>query len=109
MDHGVIDQRSLAMAAIIARRIRENPRLLEVADENLDRWLAICAPNSRPALMEWKGILKRGLDETLKTLCTEDERSTRLRQSSPFAGEEFITRAERTDLILRSWGKHPAN
>ena len=104
MDHETIDQRSFAMAEIIAGRITENPRLLEIANENLDRWLAKCAPNSRPVLLEWKSILECGVAAAVRTLRGEDERSTRLRQSSPFAGEEFITRAERTELILR-YGK----
>ena len=89
------------MAGIIAQRLRENPGLINEAMANLDRWLAACSPNTRPALMEWKQILERGLEPALETLCGEDEVSTRLRQSSPFAGEEFITRKERTDLILR--------
>ena len=101
MKHEIIDQRSLAMAEIIARRIAENPQLLDLAMENLDRWLTTCSAGSRPALLEWKKVLKSGVDAAIETLRGEDERSTRLRQSSPFAGEEFITRAERTDLILK--------
>jgi hypothetical protein len=108
MDHETIDQRSLAMAKIIAARITENPDLLDLANENLDRWLAECAPNSRPALLEWKSILESGVAAAVSTLRAEDERSVRLRQSSPFAGEEFITRAERTDLILRFAKCHTA-
>ncbi len=101
MGHDVIDQRSLAMAKIIANRILENPGLLNAAKKNLDRWLVTCAPNSRATLMEWKAILESGVGSTIEVLGGQDERSTRLRQSSPFAGEEFITRAERSDLILR--------
>jgi len=101
MQHEVIDQRSHAMAEIIAARIAANPALLRVANENLDRWLARCAPNSRAVLLEWKSIIESGLDATIEVLRGEGERNIRLRQSSPFAGEEFITRAERTDLILK--------
>ena len=93
------------MAKIIAERLRENPNLLGKASGNLDRWLTGCAPNSRSTLLEWKGVLESGLEESVRTLCGEDERSVRLRQSSPFAGEEFITRSERTDLILRYSGR----
>lgn len=107
MEHDVIDQRSLAMAAIIARRIRENPSLLDVARETLGRWLVKCDTNSRPALLEWMSILDQGLEPAVRTLCGDDERSVRLRQSSPFAGEEFITRAERTNLILQFSGRNP--
>jgi hypothetical protein len=108
MKHDLIDQRSRAMGQIIARRLRANPKLIDIAMGNLDRWLTTCAPNSYSTLMEWKSVLASGLDATTKVLCGEDERSVRLRQSSPFAGEEFITRAERTDLIVQYSGNHPA-
>jgi len=93
------------MATIVARRIRENPWLLDIARQTLGRWLEKCDPNSRPGLLEWKAILDQGLEATIGILCGENERSIRLRQSSPFAGEEFITRAERTDLILQFSGR----
>jgi hypothetical protein len=108
MKHEVIDQRSLAMAKIIARRLRANPQLIDAALANLNRWLNSCSPNTRPALLEWKEIINAGMEQALGVLCGEDERSIRLRQSSPFAGEEFITRAERTDLILRFADYKPA-
>lgn len=101
MQHDVIDRRSLAMAEVIARRISENPRLLDVARANLKRWLATCSPGSKPALLEWEEILQDGLESAVETLRGTDERSTRLRQSSPFAGEEFITRSERMGIIRR--------
>ena len=89
------------MARIIAKRVSENPKLLDVARMNLDRWLTSSSPNSQSTLLEWKTILQNGIDEVLETLCGTDERCTRLRQSSPFAGEEFITRLERTEIIQR--------
>ena len=101
LEHHVIDQRSLAMARIIAKRVSENPKLLDVARMNLDRWLTSSSPNSQSTLLEWKTILQSGIDEVLETLRGTDERCTRLRQSSPFAGEEFITRLERTEIIQR--------
>jgi hypothetical protein len=101
MSHNDIDRRSLAMATVIANRLRENPGLLAVARGNLDRWLSTCSPNCRAALLEWKTILQNGIDSAVETLCSDDERSTRLRQSSPFAGEAFISRSERTDILLR--------
>jgi len=56
----MIDQRSLAMAKIIAKRVRENPSLLDVARGTLERWLASCSPNSRSTLLEWKAALEGG-------------------------------------------------
>lgn len=89
------------MAKLIAARIRENPGLISVARDNLERWLATCSPNTRGTLLEWQTILQTGVDSVIETLCGEDERCTRLRQSSPFAGEEFITRSERTEILQR--------
>jgi len=40
--------------------------LLRVANENLDRWLARCAPNSRAVLLEWKSIIESDWMRRLK-------------------------------------------
>lgn len=101
MKHEEIDRRSLAMARVIARRLREKPELLSTARGNLVRWIASGSPGSRPALIEWLRIIDNGIDAVLPVLIGEDENSTRLRQSSPFAGEQFITREERTAILLK--------
>lgn len=102
MNHQLIDQRSLKMAAIIARRLEENPELLRVAQTNLERWLRICSPQNVQVLTEWQEILNAGLPKVTAVLRGQDENSTKLRQSSPFAGEEFITRKERTEILTRT-------
>lgn len=101
MHHALLDKRSLAFANVIAGRVEADPTLLDSALANIERWLVTSSPGARPALLEWQHIIKSGMAETLSTLRGEDERCVRLRQSSPFAGEEFITRAERTAIILQ--------
>ncbi len=99
MTHQQIDQRSLKMAQMIARRIEEEPALLEEARNNLERWLRTCSPDVRPPLLEWQRILEQGVEGTLRVLRDRGENSTRLRQSSPFVGAKFITQEERLKLI----------
>ena len=96
--HARIDARSLALGRLVARRLWEQPSLLRVAEENLDRWQQTCAPNVQATLAEWRGVLHTGLEAVLAVLTGGGERSVRLRQSTPFAGEEVVTREERNQL-----------
>jgi len=89
MTHTEIDRCSLAMDREIARRLREDPALIEVARRNLKRWLG------RPRLSvsmkrcydEWQTILDTySLEQLLQLLKDEGEEAQRLRQNSPFVG-----------------------
>ena len=100
--HERIDARSLALGWLVARRLRERPDLIRVAQENLHRWQPTCHPNAHATLAEWQAVVDAGLDAILGVLTGEDERSVRLRQSTPFAGEEIITREER-NLLLKQF------
>jgi len=73
----------------IARRLRADPALAEIARRNLKRWLG------RPGLpaslnrcyVEWRTILdSHSLDQLLRLLEDEGEEAQRLRQNSPFVG-----------------------
>ena len=97
--HAEIDARSLALSRLVARRLREDPELIDVARRDLERWRQVCAAKVRATLAEWQAIVDGGLETTLAVLTGEDERSVRLRQSNPFAGEEIVTRVERNRLI----------
>lgn len=96
--HALLDARSLALGELTARRLRERPELMDVARRILIRWQGMCAANVQPVLREWQAILDAGLEETVRTLTSREERHVRLRQSAPFAGEEIITREERNAL-----------
>ena len=96
--HSAIDARSLEMDRLIARRLREDPAVLDKARSVLARWTASCDDSVRPVLAEWRDILDGPLSGVLAMLEGEDERSVRLRQSSPFCG--ILTPAERTAILM---------
>ena len=96
-DHIRIEERSIALHRAIADRIRTNPRLMEKARENLQKYLDQFAQENSPApkyLTEWQDILThRPREAVLEFLVSSGEKAGRLRQSSPFAG--ILTPKER--------------
>jgi hypothetical protein len=91
--HRLLEARSLALHAVIARKIDRDPALLAVAHRNIARWSARWADEEPAWLKEWKGLLKQPW-ENIAALITElSENAARLRQSSPFAG--VLTQEER--------------
>ena len=96
-DHIRIAERSIALHRAIADRIRTNPRLMEKAIENLQKYLDQFAQENRTApksLTEWQDILtNRPGEDVLEFLVSSCESASRLRQSSPFAG--ILTPKER--------------
>lgn len=99
--HHVIDERSRYMHTLIAERLRLDPSLLDVAKANLQRWLTTCSPRVKTTFVEWDALLHGDFQVLLELLTSESEGATRLRQSSPFVGEEFLSRAERNEIIRR--------
>lgn len=98
-DHRNIDRRSLEFDRIVAARLRENPALLTRARANLDRWMSSASPGARRTIEEWQAVLDGPFDRLLALLESEDERATRLRQSSPFCG--IVTPDERREILKR--------
>ena len=98
-NHQNIDLRSLAMDQMTAEKLLANPALVDRGLANLDRWLKTCSPNVRPVLIEWQALLQRPLPEVISVLRSTDQRATRLRQSSPFAG--LLSVSERTEILKR--------
>jgi len=96
-DHIRIEERSIALHRAIADRIRTNPRLMEKARENLQKYLDQFTQENRAApksLTEWQDILThRPWEAVLEFLVSSGESASRLRQSSPFAG--ILTPKER--------------
>ncbi len=68
--------------------MRQQPQLLRVARDNLDRWtrLNANAPSLLRCYAEWRELLKRPLEEICELLNSSSEEARRLRQNSPFAG-----------------------
>ena len=90
--HQRIDQRSLALHRAIAGKLRDEPALMAIAHENIERW-SRSEGRSQPYWDAWREILSRPLPEILDLLGEESERMTALRQATPFAG--VLTPAER--------------
>ena len=96
-DHRLIDERSLAFHRLVAEKLRADSALLDLARANLARWEATASPRVRPVFAEWRALIAAPLDDLLAVLTGEDERATRLRQSSPFAGA--LTSGERFAIL----------
>ena len=93
--HQWIDERSLALHAAVAAKLEARPELLDVARQNLERWLST---RSAGALREWQAILARApLPEVIELLRTRSADAARLRQSSPFAG--VLSQSERQSIL----------
>lgn len=88
VNHESIDAISLELGRRIAERLLQQPDLLRVAHENLDRWTLLNADASTllRCYAEWQEILHRSLEEICALLSSDTEESRRLRQNSPFAG-----------------------
>jgi hypothetical protein len=99
MDYKLIDERSRQMHVLIAERLRRDPSLVDRAKENLARWRLTSSADAYRTLDEWKYLLNCDFDHLLSVLVSTDEEATRLRQSSPFAGPQFISQAERLEFI----------
>ncbi len=84
--HRLLDARSLAMHAVIAEKIQRDPRLLDIARRNLDRWQAKWGDRSPIWVDQWREILKRPRPEIAALLTEPSEAAASLRQSTPFAG-----------------------
>jgi hypothetical protein len=83
--HQRIDRRSLALHRAIADKLRDDPSLLAIALDNLERW-SRGGGHSQPYFDAWREILRRPLPEILELLVEESERMTALRQATPCAG-----------------------
>ena len=96
--HQRIDRRSLALHRAIAEKLREQPALMEIARENLERW-SLSGGRSQPYWDAWRELLGRPLPEVLDLLVDPGERMTAMRQATPFAG--VLEPAERWAIYER--------
>ena len=88
MQHEIHDEVSLEMGRRVAARIREQPALLEIARDNLARWLRQNADAAAlvRCYIEWQAILDRPPGDICQIIEADTEEGRRLRQNSPFAG-----------------------
>ena len=85
MPHDRLERRSLALHRTIAAKLRQQPALLAIATDNLDRWSAMSG-GAQPYWDAWRAILRRPFEEVLMLIEEDSPRMTELRQSTPFAG-----------------------
>jgi hypothetical protein len=91
-DHARLDERSLALHQLVAKKLLADPILVERARANGRRWQKSHGRLSL-ALAEWEQILTGPGDEIARFLMERSETATRLRQSTPFTG--ILTEPER--------------
>jgi len=91
--HRLLEARSLAMHAVIARKIERDPTLLAIAHRNIERWSARWKDRPPAWLKEWQQVLKRPWQHVAAVITEPSEHGARVRQSSPFAG--VLTNEER--------------
>ena len=86
--HPWLDQLGLLYHRAMAEKIRRQPALLEIARENLRRWLA-AEPETTPsqARREWQRVLdSESVAEIIRLMTDPTEAGHRRRQSTPFSG-----------------------
>jgi hypothetical protein len=102
--HAQIDQLNLELGRAVATKLRRQPELFDnVVRRRLRRWrisIESGDTSSRQYLEEWEKLAADGLETCLARLTEQSEKSTALRQSSPFAG--VLTSSERM-RIIRAW------
>ena len=91
--HRLLEARSLAMHAVIARKIERDPTLLAIANRNIARWSGRWKEGTPAWLKEWQELLKQPWQHVAALITEPSEHGARVRQSSPFAG--VLTNEER--------------
>lgn len=88
-----IDLFNLMLHRAVAEKLRrDEKKVLQIARNNLDRWLA----NENASLLEWRKILETHTTEEIIKIITQDtDEGQRLRSSSPFAGVLSETEREK--------------
>jgi hypothetical protein len=93
---------ALQTARLVARRLRENPDLVERGREQIRR--ARDRGYDFSAYREWEVILtSRTVEEIATLLEAESEEGQRLRSSRPFVGSPFVTDLERKEILERAF------
>ena len=96
--HANLDERGLAIAEAIARRLRRDPTLVARALEFVEHRLPSASARERHDLEEWAQLLRTASPARLRRfLVNRGELATRLRQTLPFLG--VLTSAERKALL----------
>ncbi len=102
LKHRIIEARSLAMHCLAAQKIERDPALLDKVRATLENWRARYGDDMPRALDEWDRILREPWPTIAALITDAGERSTRLRQSTPFAGVLTARERERVYAAFRA-------
>ena len=83
--HDLAEERSIALHAAVAERLRAEPSLLDPVRARVLKWLQDGSVHARYA-RDWAAILARPLAEILPFLTDPGEHARALRQVTPFTG-----------------------
>lgn len=100
--HQFLDELALAYHKAIALRLLASPEeIIELARENLNRWIQVHEGTGTVyALKEWQTLIETKTIPELVAIITEDsDEGQRLRQSTPFAG--VLSDQERKEIMNR--------
>lgn len=101
--HEELEEMSVQRAEMIARRLLDEPELVEQARRQVERWLDQ-GRGQRQSLEEWRNLLEtQSVTQLADLLTAGTERARRLRQSNPFLG--ILSEEERRNLWQRSAGE----
>jgi hypothetical protein len=78
-------ERSLALHAEVARRVRADPAVVERARQTLESWIER-GGRSVELLLQWREVLAQPVEQVVAVLTERSERAAWLRNASPFAG-----------------------
>ena len=92
--HPEIDAKVLALTRITVARIDEDPSLVQIGLENIERWTRQKGGYLPRCHAEWKTLIETHPWERLREMLLEEsDEGQRLRSSHPFKG--LVTEAER--------------
>ena len=96
--HDWIDDRSRALGAALAAKLKDDPKLLSRALRRMRARIPAASPRNRTLLREWEALLASGsLAAVADVLTAPDERMARLRQAHPFT--DILTPEERAAIF----------
>ncbi|MCY4283772.1 MAG: hypothetical protein OXC65_00335 [Thiotrichales bacterium] len=95
--HPEIDRKVLELTRITVARIDENPALVQIGLDNIERWTARKGGYLPLCHAEWKHLIETQPWETLRAMLLEEsDEGQRLRSSHPFTS--LVTEEERAEI-----------
>lgn len=96
LDLRLIEARALALHVLAARKIEDDPDLLEVAHRRLASWRQRGSGQAGDVIRQWRKVLARPWPEIAALMTEQSEAAVRLRHTTPFTG--VLTPRERQRL-----------